>query len=479
MPALTTVQLRRGTSSEWSASLNALAQGEMGYDLTSKKIKVGDGSSLWDSLPWATIVGTDLVGTSGINISYASNSGIATVSVTGLTSSYLSDFASAVSGLLPVKNILAGANISVSGDNGSFTISSSGVDANSVKDIIGSSISGVSGVSVSYDSGSKLTTINITGIPASLINDLNSIATTDVVGRTGIALTYDSMVDKLYIDTTGVSFTGHSHSWSNITDASSYVTLSELGYLSGVSTGTASANRAVVLDSNKDITGLRNINTEGDVTVGGNLIIQGTTTTVNSNTVDIGDNIIRVNTSGLTTGGFEVYTGSDTKSLTWNVTNNRWEFTGADIYTTGSVIANSIQVSSNGLVNNLNSDLLDGQHGSYYTNFSNLTGVPSPVISGSLTGDITGSATVTLNQLGNGLLTINTNIAAASIVDSDISSSAAINVAKLSNSGITLGSTTINLGATELVLRGLSSISGTSLANPTVLYNCVIDGGTP
>ena len=97
MPVQTRIQIRRGTTSEWIESLDPLSQGELGYDLNLKKFKVGDGSTLWGSLPWATIIGSDLVGTSGINISYASNSGVATVSVTGLTSSYLSDFASAVS----------------------------------------------------------------------------------------------------------------------------------------------------------------------------------------------------------------------------------------------------------------------------------------------------------------------------------------------------------------------------------------------
>lgn len=582
MPVQTRIQIRRGTTSEWIESLDPLAQGELGYDLNLKKFKVGDGSTLWSSLPWATIIGSDLVGTSGINISYTSNSGIATVSVTGLTSSYLSDFASAVSGLLPVKSVLAGNNITITptGDNG-FVISSP-VNDNTVKDIIGSSVTGVSGVSVVYDNSSKITTISlsdpsiqstdvtdfnsavsglvegkyarldgatftgsvsipsgtgnfnslsvnntsvslsghshvatditnfnsavsgllgvksltgtsgigitnnggnqtiaITGIPSSLIIDLGNIATTEVVGRTGVMLTYDSITDTMYIDTTGVSFVGHTHSWSDVTDASQKASLTELSYLSGVTPGTTSASRALVVDSSKDLTGLRNLTTEGNVTVGGNLVVQGTTTTVNSTTVDIGDNIIRVNTSGLNTGGMEVFTGSDTKSLVWNVSNNRWEFTGADIYTTGTVSADSLQVSSNSLVTNLNADLLDGQHGSYYRDFVNLTGVPSPVITGTLTGDLSGTGTVTLNQLGNGTLSISANIVAGSIVDSDISSSAAINVTKLSSSGITLGSTTVNLGNTASSLVGLSSISGASAGSPTTLYYCVIDGGTP
>jgi len=383
MPALTTIRLRRGTSVEWAASTNALSQGEMGFDTTIRKIKIGDGSTLWSGLPWANITGADFTGTSGVNISYSSSSGSITVSVTGLSSSYLSDFNSAVSGLLPVKNIVAGSNITVSGNNGTYTISStstgsSNLDVNGVKDIIGSGIVGVSGIRASYDNINKLETISITGltssyienfdtavsgllnvknlvgssgigvvnvggnqtisitgIPSSLITDLGNIATTQVIGRTGIALTYDSVPDIMYIDTTGVSLNGHTHTWNNITDASTKATLTELSYLSGVTPGTVSANRALVVDSNKNLTGVNSLTTVSDVTVGGNLTVQGTTTTVNSTTIDIGDNIIRVNTSGLSTGGLEVYTGSTTQSVVWNNTSNRWEFTGGNIYSSG------------------------------------------------------------------------------------------------------------------------------------------------
>ena len=174
MPVQTKIQIRRGTTAEWLASIDALSQGELGYDLSLKKFKVGDGTSLWSSLQWATIIGSDLVGSSGINISYAAGSGVATVSVTGLTSSYLSDFSSAVSGLIPVKSIVAGTNIAVSGNNGTYTISTNGLDTNAVKDVVGATITGVSGIRASYDSVNKVETISVTGLTSSYIGDFNS-----------------------------------------------------------------------------------------------------------------------------------------------------------------------------------------------------------------------------------------------------------------------------------------------------------------
>ena len=84
MPALTTIQLRRGTSTQWSASTSALAQGEFGYDTTVKKYKIGDGTSLWGSLSWATVLPAELIAGTGISISTGASG--YTINNTGVTS---------------------------------------------------------------------------------------------------------------------------------------------------------------------------------------------------------------------------------------------------------------------------------------------------------------------------------------------------------------------------------------------------------
>ena len=61
----------------------------------------------------------------------------------------------------------------------------------------------------------------------------------------------------------------------------SELTGSELGLLDGITAGTVAASKAVVVDSNKDVSGFRNVVIAGDLTV------QGTTTTVESTTVNI------------------------------------------------------------------------------------------------------------------------------------------------------------------------------------------------
>lgn len=50
MPAISTIRVRKGTSTEWSNANPILASGEIGFDTTNKIIKVGDGSSTWSSL---------------------------------------------------------------------------------------------------------------------------------------------------------------------------------------------------------------------------------------------------------------------------------------------------------------------------------------------------------------------------------------------------------------------------------------------
>jgi len=46
------IQLRRDTAANWSSTNPTLAQGEIGIDLTNNKIKIGNGSTAWNSLAY-------------------------------------------------------------------------------------------------------------------------------------------------------------------------------------------------------------------------------------------------------------------------------------------------------------------------------------------------------------------------------------------------------------------------------------------
>jgi hypothetical protein len=63
------------------------------------------------------------------------------------------------------------------------------------------------------------------------------------------------------------------------------------------------------------------------VTIKGDLLVKGATTTVNSTTVNIEDNIVQLNGSSVSNGGIQVLdsTSGETGSLLWDNTNNYWK----------------------------------------------------------------------------------------------------------------------------------------------------------
>lgn len=97
----TLIQVRSGSSSEWSAAQTSagstplLQLGEIGLDTTQGKIKVGDGTTLWGALPFQGGGLTTINATSPI----AYNSGTNTVSISA-TPSFTSVTATTFTGAL-------------------------------------------------------------------------------------------------------------------------------------------------------------------------------------------------------------------------------------------------------------------------------------------------------------------------------------------------------------------------------------------
>lgn len=376
-----------------------------------------------------------------------------------------------------------------------------------VQDVVGTNAGSTgflrngSGIAWNYNDGADTLSVGVTGIPSSLITDFADAVSdqvdTTLSAGTGIVLSYNGGTNTLTIDTSGYSLLNHTHVWSNITDASATTSLNELAYLSGVTAGTVSASRAVVVDANKDVSSLRNLSASGDVTLGtvyvtnnlsttgnvtinGNLSVNGTTTTIESTVTKLRDPIITI-------GSGDNPTADDNKD-------RGIEF----LYHNGSVAKTGFFGfdDSTGKLTfipdaNNTSEVFTGTKGEVDANvdWSNILNKPDPIVTGVLTGDVTGTGSVSLTDLQNGILSISGTLADntvtsakivnGTIVNVDISATAAIDVTKLANSGITLGSTTVNLGQTSAVIDGLTRISGVSANNPTYIYYAVIDGGTP
>ena len=84
--------------------------------------------------------------------------------------------------------------------------------------------------------------------------------------------------------------------------------------------------------------------TFNDVVVSGNLTVSGSTTTVNTETINLADNVITLNSnaSGTPTqnGGIEVERGSETnKTLVWNETSDKWTV-GSETFVAGTFEGN-------------------------------------------------------------------------------------------------------------------------------------------
>ena len=54
------IRVRRDTAANWNTANPTLADGERGYDKTSKRLKTGDGATLWNALAYDKILYADI-----------------------------------------------------------------------------------------------------------------------------------------------------------------------------------------------------------------------------------------------------------------------------------------------------------------------------------------------------------------------------------------------------------------------------------
>ena len=197
-----------------------------------------------------------------------------------------------------------------------------------------------------------------------------------------------------------------------------------------------------------------NTSLNGNVTVGGNLTVQGTNTIINANTITVSDKNIELGTIGSPTnttadGGGITLKGTTDKTFTWSNTTAAWTSSEDLNLVTGKVYEiNGTSVLSG-------TTLGSGVTGSSLTSFGTSPALTTPVISsggatfnGSTSGTIVllanataGTTTITLPaSTGTVVTTGDTGtvtsamIANSTIVNADISASAAIELSKLATS---------------------------------------------
>lgn len=158
-----------------------------------------------------------------------------------------------------------------------------------------------------------------------LYDYIDNFITNELIPESGIYIS-----DTLKIGISGI----HTEQIEHLTASAS-----ELNYLDlNTDIGFAQPSKALVVDSDTNIDNINNLSTTGNINIGGNLIVSGDITTILSTSISFADNVITLNTNGLPAGGFRVYDGAAYQSLLWVETNNRWQFSGDSIYTTGTFI---------------------------------------------------------------------------------------------------------------------------------------------
>lgn len=266
-------------------------------------------------------------------------------------------------------------------------------------------------------------------------------------------------------------------STSSIAQGNSNISVVDTG--TGTVTVTVDGSTALTVDAN-------------GVTVAGNFTVSGTQTVVNSNTINLADNIITLNSdhTGAPTqnAGLLIERGDEADAqLRWNEGTDKWTFTndGATYY--------PIAVSTD--------DLAEGSTNQYHTTARARSAVSATSASGVSYNSTTGVislGSIPNSSLTNNSITINgvatalggtrtldtdavsegstntyfTNARARSAVSAGtgisynsttgVISTSAIPNASLSNSAVTVGSTSISLGSSATTIAGLASVTSTS-----------------
>jgi hypothetical protein len=304
-----TIKLRKGLASEWTSNSSiVLASGEPGLEIDTGRLKIGNGTTQWGSLQYASIIPTGFLAGSGIDIDLGTNGSTATISVSGLNSSYISDFNEAVDDRIGSGLFVAGTGINLNYNDGgnSFTVSVSGLVNNPTNNRILTS----DGTSTGINAESNLTfsdknlTVGSTGsfgaLPQiniySVTNESARLSFKNSSGSDQLEIIYDEEDDEsvikssdplriqvfapitidsqtsnvlittpvgsgLYVNNVLVSVSGHTHTASQITDFSSSV--------SGLLPTIANSGDNRLLTSDGTSTG---INAQSNLTFAGSLL---------------------------------------------------------------------------------------------------------------------------------------------------------------------------------------------------------------
>jgi hypothetical protein len=239
-----------------------------------------------------------------------------------------------------------------------------------------------------------------------------------------------------------------------------------------IEVGTSEGGRPLTLSGDVTGTGTDSIATTlGPSGVGAGTY--GSTSAIPVLTIDVKGRVTNAGVAAISTtltGLADVNTGvlADNDILSYNFGTSKW---------VNQNLASAI-AEVDGATSGIDADLLDGQHGSYYTTAGNLTGtIPTGVLGTSSL--FIGTTSIALNRASAALTlagitlsaptftgTITTPLTTAGYVTTTaggvLGSVATIPNVGLTNSTVTVGTTGIALGASSTTLAGLTSVTATT-----------------
>ncbi len=311
-----TILIKRSTS---TATPSSLSNGELAYSAASNKLFVGrpgGGSGDIDAIGGKYY--TDII-TGATNANTASKLVLRDGSGNFIAGTITANLIGTVTGNAASATILAtNRNFSASGDLTAPSVAFNGSGALNLVTTLATVNSNVG--QVGSASSIPIITVNAKGL-------VTAVSAATVAGTLNI--TGDSGSDGIALLTETLDFDGGTGVTTAVTNNKVTVSIGQaVATNSNVTFNNVAVNGTLTSD---DITS-STMTASGNVIVQGNLTVNGTTTTVNSNTVNIADAIMTMNSDETGTpsvnAGFEVERGTSTNvSLVWNESADYWQLT--------------------------------------------------------------------------------------------------------------------------------------------------------
>ena len=357
------LQLRRGEADQWVAANPTLAPGEIGIETDTNTFKFGDGSTPWNSLSYALSQTVDdyiLLSTKGVA------NGVASLDSSGfIPSAQLPPLAkvtvsSAANEAARLALTAEPGDIAIQSDNGTtYVLASSPASTNGNWREI-SATAAISAAIATHEAD----TTNVHGIAdTSLLATTANVATAKSEAISAAATAAGTALSTHDVDTTGVhgiadtaELATKTYANSAVSTAVSALTKSSVGLsnvdnTSDLSKPVSSATlTALDLKAPLSSPALTGDATAVNLTLSGNLTVNGTTSTINSTTLTVQDkDIVLGQTSSPTdaaadNGGI-ILKGTTDKSIKYSVAKSAWDVSeNINIPADKSIKINNIEV---------------------------------------------------------------------------------------------------------------------------------------